>query len=286
MKIGFRAWFLLIPAMVLLVFTGLVPFFYALYIALNRYILVSATAPMKYIGLNNFRTLVNDIEFTSSFLRGVAFSAACVLVQLWLGLGVAFILFRGFKGISLFRVILCLPLAIPPIAIGSMWKLMMNPGIGPVPYLLRKVGILYDYTGNAFQAFVTTILMDTWHWTPFVALVLLAGLSAIPRETIESAEVDGASPWQMLRYVYLPLIKHECLLVILLRFMDAFRIFDEVWMLTTGGPGSATRYLSISLYTLILKGWDMGYGAAISLVFLYVIIVLSWILFKVITVKR
>ena len=188
---------------------------------------------------------------------------------------------RKFKGNIAFRVILTLPLAVAPIAVGSMWRIMMFPGLGPIPYYLKHfLGLNWDMTTSSSTAFATTVMMDTWHWLPLAALILLSGLASIPQAMLESAAIDGVNILQKLRFIYLPLIRFEILFVVLLRGMDAFRIFDEVWMLTGGGPGNTTRFLSVSLYTLILRGWDMGYGAAISLVYLYVIIVMCWILFQ------
>jgi multiple sugar transport system permease protein len=198
------------------------------------------------------------------------------------GIIVALIIHRRFRGESIFKVILTLPLAIPPVAIGSMWKLLVYPAIGPLPYYLSKIGISWDITKSATNSFATTVIMDTWHWLPFSVLIILAGLTGIPKEILESAAVDGASGLRRLWYIIFPSIKFELMLVVLFRGMDAFRIFDEIWMLTGGGPGNTTRYLSVSLYMLVLKGWDIGLGSAFSALFLYIIIVLSWILYKII----
>lgn len=181
------------------------------------------------------------------------------------------------------RTILCIPLAAPPIVIGTMWKLMLNPDVGPLPYLLRRLGIEFNIGQNSTHAFLATILMDMWHWTPLVALILLSGLVSIPPELYEAAEVDGAATIHKLRYVTIPLIKQEFLIATLIRFMDSLRIFDEVWMLTAGGPGGATQYLGIYIYRLVLSQWDLGYGSAISIVSLYMVIVTSMILFRVIS---
>jgi multiple sugar transport system permease protein len=227
--------------------------------------------------------LVNDSAFLGSLTLGTLFAFTGVVIQLLIGLATAFIIHRRFRGVGVFKVILTLPLAIAPVAVGSMWRLMMYPGIGPIPYYMeRLLGIDWDITASSDIAFATTIIMDTWHWLPFVALILLAGIEKVPLDILESAEVDGVSNWQKLMHIFLPLIKYEVALVVLLRAMDAFRIFDEIWMLTGGGPGSATRYLSVLLYTLILRGWDIGYGATVSIIFLYIIIVVSWILYQII----
>jgi multiple sugar transport system permease protein len=276
----FRPWYLLIPAVSLLAFIDLAPFFYGMYLSFLRWVFVSPTPP-AYIGFDNYGSLVNDSEFLNAFVRGVTFAAVGISCQLLLGLGTAFIMLRKFRGNVAFKVILTLPLAVAPIAVGSMWRIMMFPGIGPIPYYLKEfLGITWDMSRSSAAGFATVVMMDTWHWLPLAALILLSGIASIPQPLLESASIDGATILQKLRFIYLPLIKFEVLFVVLLRGMDAFRIFDEIWMLTGGGPGDTTRFLSISLYTLILRGWDIGYGAAISMVYLYVIIVMCWILYQ------
>jgi multiple sugar transport system permease protein len=277
-----RAWYLLLPAVLLLAFVDLAPFFYELYLSFTRWIF-TVPQPPTYNALENYKFLVNDSAFLGSLTLGTLFAFTGVVIQLLIGLATAFIIHRRFRGVGVFKVILTLPLAIAPVAVGSMWRLMMYPGIGPIPYYMeRLLGIDWDITASSDIAFATTIIMDTWHWLPFVALILLAGIEKVPLDILESAEVDGVSNWQKLMHIFLPLIKYEVALVVLLRAMDAFRIFDEIWMLTGGGPGSATRYLSVLLYTLILRGWDIGYGATVSIIFLYIIIVVSWILYQII----
>jgi multiple sugar transport system permease protein len=278
----FRPFLLVLPAIILLLFTGLLPFFYAIFYAFSNFILTSKKG-IEFVGLQNFQKFVDDPEFITSLSRGVCFSSLSVLIELSLGIGIAFMLSREFKGRNFFKILLCLPLSIPPIIVGAIWRLMVYPGIGPLPYILGLLGLKYDITTDGLQALVTVVLVNVWHWIPFDALIILAGLSGIQREVIESSAVDGATTLQQLRHILMPLIKYELLLVMLIRFMDSLKIFDEVWMMTGGGPGSATRFLSISLYTLILKGWDVGYGAAISLIFLYLMEVLTWILYKVIS---
>jgi multiple sugar transport system permease protein len=276
----FRPWYLLVPAVSLLAFIDLAPFFYGIYLSFLRWIMTSPTPPI-YVRFDNYGFLVNDSEFLGAFVRGITFAAVSIACQLVLGLGTAFIMLRKFRGNIVFKVILTLPLAVAPIAVGSMWRIMMFPGLGPIPYYLKEFfGIKWDMAGNSTAAFATVVMMDTWHWLPLAALILLSGIASIPQPLLESASIDGVSVLQKLRFIYLPLIKFEVLFVVLLRGMDAFRIFDEIWMLTGGGPGDTTRFLSVSLYTLILRGWDIGYGAAISLVYLYVIIVMCWVLYQ------
>ncbi|MEM2122939.1 MAG: sugar ABC transporter permease, partial [Candidatus Bathyarchaeia archaeon] len=236
----------------------------------------------EYIALGNFRTLVFDYDTLTSLRKGLVFSIICLAIQIPLGLAIALLLNRDFKGKSIFRTLLALPLAIAPIAIGCIWLLMTHPEFGVLPYFAKLFNFNYNIGTSSPQAFATTILMDTWHWTPFVAFVLAASIAALPREPFESATVEGASGWQQFRYLMFPMLRAPLLLVILIRFMDAFRIFDEVWMLTSGGPGQATYYVSIHLVRVVLATWEMGFGSALSLFLLYVTIIISWAILKIV----
>jgi len=285
MRKNLTPWLLILGAFTILLFNDIIPTLYAFYLSLFVYNMVSG-APPKFAYLNNYVNLLRDPDINASFLRGFTFSILTTILAIILGLGIAFLMAKDFRGNRLFRVVVCLPLAIPYITIGSMWKLMCSPNIGVIPYFLRTLGIVYDISSSGLQAFITTLVIDVWHWTPLVALVLLAALASIPQSILEAAEVDGATRLQKLKHIYLPMMSFDILFVILIRFMDSLKIFDEVWMLTGGGPGASTRYVSIALYSIVLKRWDMGYGAAISMVFAYVIIFLSWIMNKTLQVRR
>ena len=285
MRKSLTPWLLILGAFAILFFDDIFPTLYAFYISLFSHSMVS-NVPPRSIYLTNYVNLLRDPDINSSFLRGFSFSILTTVLSLILGLGIAFLMAKDFRGNKLFRVIVCLPLAIPYITVGSVWKLMCNPNIGVIPYFLRTLGIVYDISSDGFQAFITTVIIDLWHWTPLVALVLLAALTSISKSILEAAEIDGATKLQKLKYIYLPLISSDILFVILIRLMDSLKIFDEVWMLTGGGPGTSTRYISIALYSIVLKRWDMGYGAAISMVYAYIIIFLSWIMNKILQVRR
>ena len=173
-----------------------------------------------------------------------------------------------------------LPLMVAPIAVGAIWRLLNIPGFGPVPYYLDQwFGFEYQMGAVRSHAFITTVLMDIWHWTPFVTLTLLAGLSAMPREPLEQAMVDGANRWQVFRHLTIPMMMPVLLTTLFIRIMDALRVVDEVFMLTGGGPGTATRYIGIHIYRIIFPKTEYGYGSAMSLLTLYFTIVLCWLLF-------
>ena len=280
LKPKFKPWMLLIPLLLLLGPTSLIPFVYAIYMSLYRYV-VTSPAPVVFIGLGNYVKLFYDDMFINALWRGLIFAISCITLEVALGFGLALLLWDiPSKLGSFLRVMLCIPLAAPPIVIGTMWKLMLNPDVGPVPYFLRHLNIDFNIGESELDAFLATLFMDAWHWTPLVTFILLAGLLAIPKGLLEVAEVSGATFMQKLRHVIVPLISQQFLIASLIRFMDALRIFDEVWMLTCGGPGISTQYLCIYIYRLVLTQWDLGYGSALSIVTLYIIIGFSMLLFN------
>lgn len=280
------AWALLAPTLIILAFVGLLPFFYVLYVSFFDWNIFSKTGVMSWAGAENFRRLVFDADFLAALKRGIGFTTIAVSIEMVLGLTLAQLLMIRFKGRSIFRALHALPLTVAPIAVGATWRLMTIPGMGPVSYFLQQLGIDYNIGRSASQAFFTTVLMDIWHWTPFVTLTFLAGLSALPKAPFESAMVDGASRWQIFRHISLPMLRPVILTALFLRIMDALRIVDEVWMLTGGGPGTSTRYVGIHVWRIVFPKTDYGYGSAMSVLLLYFTIVLCWLLITAITQSR
>ena len=235
------------------------------------------------MGLGNFKNLVVDPRFLRSLYKSLLFVAVTCGIQLPLGLSIALLLNQKFAGKGFFRTILVLPLSMAPVAIGSMWILITRPHIGPISYWLSTIGFTYDISENALQAFFTTVAMDVWHWTPFVTLTFLAGLTSIPRQLEEAARVDGAGRWQILRHIIFPLLTPVLATTLFIRIMDALRIYDEVWTLTAGGPGTATRYVNIYLVRTTLAQNDYGYGATMSVFLLFLTVAMCNVLLKLIS---
>jgi multiple sugar transport system permease protein len=251
-----------------------------LYVGLFDWNPFSNQLGMQWAAVNNYRRLVFDGAFLDSLWRTGLFAFVSVSIELSLGFLLAQTLVKNFPGRTIFRTLYVLPLVMAPIAVGATWRLLTIPGFGPVPYFLDKwFGIDYRLGTFADQAFLTVILMDVWHWTPFVTLTLLAGLTAMPKEPLEQAQVDGANRWQVFRYLTIPMMMPVLLTVIFIRLMDALRVVDEVFMLTSGGPGTATQFIGIHIYRVVVPKTDYGYGSAMSLLVLYFTIVLCWLLF-------
>lgn len=280
MRSNRMGWTLLSPTLIILALVGFLPFFYVLFVSLFDWNPFSNQLGMQWAGVNNFRRLVFDGAFLDSLWRTGLFAFTSVAIELSLGFLLAQTLVKSFPGRTIFRTIYVLPLVMAPIAVGATWRLLTIPGFGPIPYFLDK-WFDFDYRLGTFadQAFITVILMDVWHWTPFVTLTLLAGLTAMPKEPLEQAQVDGANRWQVFRYLTIPMMMPVLLTVIFIRLMDALRIVDEVFMLTSGGPGTATQFIGIHIYRVVVPKTDYGYGSAMSLLVLYFTIVLCWLLF-------
>ncbi len=280
MRSSTTGWLLLFPTLLILFVMGVLPFLYVLVLGFFDWNVFAADPSVRFAGVENYRRLVFDGPFLASIWLTLKFAFFVVVSELILGYLLAQLLMRDFPGKGLFRTIHTLPLVVAPIAVGATWRLLTVPGLGPIPYYLdRWFGIDYRLGSFPDQAFLTTVIMDIWHWTPLVTLTMLAGLAALPREPLEQAQVDGANKFQVFWHVTLPLMKPVILTTVFIRLMDALRTVDEVWMLTGGGPAAATRYIGLYIWRIVFPKTDYGYGAAMSLLTLYLTIVLCWLLY-------
>ena len=189
---------------------------------------------------------------------------------------------KGFWA-SLVLVLMSLPLLIPYNVVGTFWQIYGRVDIGLLRYTLDKLGISYNYSQDAVHAWLTVIVMDVWHWTSLVALLSYAGLQSIPDAFYQAAKIDQASRWKVFRYIELPKMQGVLMIAILLRFMDSFMIYTEPFVVTGGGPGNATTFLSIDLVKMALGQFDLGPAAAFSLMYFLVILLISWVFFTVMT---
>ena len=280
-------WLLLFPTLLILLVMGVVPFLYVLVLGFFDWNVFAADPTLRFAGVENYRRLVFDGPFLASIWLTLKFAFFVVVSELILGYFLAQLLMRDFPGKGLFRTIHTLPLVVAPIAVGATWRLLTVPGLGPIPYYLdRWFGIDYRLGSFPDQAFLTTVIMDIWHWTPLVTLTMLAGLAALPKEPLEQAQIDGANRFQVFWHVTLPLMKPVILTTVFIRLMDALRTVDEVWMLTGGGPAAATRYIGLYIWRIVFPKTDYGYGAAMSLLTLYLTIVLCWLLYVALVQQR
>ncbi len=280
MRNSTTGWLLLFPTIAILVVTGLLPFFYVLGLSFFDWNLFAADPTPRFAGGENFRRLVHDTEFLRSLFLTLQFTLYVLISQVVLGFFLARMMLRDFPFKKIFRTIHTLPLMIAPIAVGATWRLMTVPGLGPIPFYLDAwFGFDYRLSLYGYQAFLTAVLMDIWHWTPFVTLTMLAGLSNLPQDPVEQARIDGAGEFRIFWDIVLPAMKPVLLTTIFIRIMDSLRIVDEVWMLTQGGPGAETRFIGLHIWKIVFPKTDYGYGSAMSLLTLYLTIVICWLLY-------
>ncbi|TYC63451.1 sugar ABC transporter permease [Rhodobacterales bacterium] len=284
MRNSTTGWLLLAPTLFILFITGFVPFLYVLVVSFFDWNTFAQNPEPQFAGVNNFRRLVFDEAFLKSVGLTLKFTFFVLVSQLVIGFALAKLMMRNFPLKGLFRTVHTLPLMIAPIAVGATWRLMTVPGLGPIPHFMGKwFDISYVLSRFPDQAFATVVIMDIWHWTPLVTLTLLAGLSNVPEEPLEQARIDGAREWRIFWDITLPFLKPVLLTTIFIRLMDALRTVDEVWMLTGGGPGAATRFIGLYIWKIVFPKTDYGYGSAMSVLTLYMTIVLCWLLYVAMT---
>jgi len=275
-KERYMPWIMVSPSLIIVFALTLFPLFYSIYLSTRSYDL-TALWKDAFIGFENYSHALNeDAYLAEALLATFKFAAGSLLVQIPLGLAIALLLNREFRGRRLVRTIITLPLVAAPIAIGLVWKYMYDMKFGIIPYFFQIVfGSSPHWLAESTMALVSIIIYDSWQWAPFVALILVAGLQGLPQEPFESATIYGASAVQRFRYLTLPMIRPLLVIVALLRLIDLLKLWDPVWALTRGGPGIATQVVSWYLYRMGFLYLWVGYTASIALMFLYLVIILS-----------
>jgi multiple sugar transport system permease protein len=275
---------LVLPATILVVIFLVGPFYYMVYTALTDLSFADASRKGAFVGFDNFRRLMRaDPLFWNSFLLTLKFVVIAVTIEFLLGFALAFLIFRYVARQRLLTTLLLIPMMLAPVAVGLIWRLLLQGDFGMVTYYLRAVGLLAQNAAVLSQpalVFPTIVAIDIWQWTPFVTLVMLAGLMSLPRAPFEAAMMDGAGPLRIFLDVMLPLLKPVIALVLLLRGIDAFKEFDKVFIMTGGGPGTLTELVSIYAYRVNFRNWDLGYGAAVAFMVYLVVLILCSIFYK------
>ena len=266
---------MLAPALTILAALTLFPTLYMFMASVQR-VSADPAVPRVFVGLDNFLRMTTDSQFHVGLLNTVIFTACAVTVEFLLGLGLALLFDRFIRHFNFLKTVLMIPMMLPPIAVAITWKLIYQPQFGVLNELMYRLGLpLRAWAGDVHLAMFTIILADIWEWTPFVFLLMLAGLASLPVEPYEAAEIDGASAWQQFWDLTLPFLKPVIAIALLLRVMDAMRLFDLVFILTGGGPANATIVLSLYIFQVAFRFVDIGYAAAMSLFVLAVTTVLS-----------
>jgi multiple sugar transport system permease protein len=283
----YTGYLLLTPTLALLVFLSIIPFVYALILSLRHLNLKIPRVSGQFAGLENYRHLMReDAEFWHSLGITVLFVVLVVGIEFLLGFALALLLNREFKGKRILVSLAVVPMMIAPVAVGLMWRVALNYELGIVTYLIKSIGIPLKEAllGTSATALPTLMAIDIWQWTPFIFLIMLAGLHGLPKEPYEAAQVDGASRWQIFRLVTLPLLKPLIIIALLLRVIDAFKTFDQVYILTGGGPGNATDLVCMFAYRINFNIWNLGYGASVVIV-IFILILIVTALFYTFTQK-
>jgi multiple sugar transport system permease protein len=275
---------LVAPALAVLLALSIYPLLYSVTISLQQ-----ETAAGAVWTLRHFQRLASDSFFRAAMAHTFIYAVVALTGEFLLGLGLALLLNEQIRGRGLFRASLLVPMMLPTVVVGVVWRLLLNPNFGAINGTLKQAGINTDgltWTASPRLALLAVIAVDVWQWTPFVFLILLAGLQAIPQEPYEAALIDGSSRWQTFRHVTLPLLKPAILIVLLLRTMDLLRVFDQIFILTEGGPGFATETISLYIYRAAFRFSDFGYAAAMSFVLLAVTNVVSLVYMKLLQDER
>jgi multiple sugar transport system permease protein len=232
--------------------------------------------PWEFVGADNFLKLLTDPQFHIGLLNTIVFTVCAVTIEFLLGLGLALLLDKYIRRLNFIKTLLMIPMMLPPIAVAITWKLIYEPQFGVLNEFMFRLGLpLQAWAGDVNLAMFSVILADVWQWTPFIFLLMLAGLASLPQEPYEAAAIDGASAWRQFWDLTVPFLKPVIAIALLLRVMDALRLFDLVFILTGGGPADRTKVLSLYIYQVAYRFADPGYAAAISLFVLFSTVALS-----------
>jgi multiple sugar transport system permease protein len=281
-SLGENVWLMLLPALLILALITLPPFFYAIYLSLHDIDITKPYLGRNFVGLDNFVKIFSDKRAVGSFLNTGILIGSMVAIEFLLGLVLALVIDSFFKKSTWLITLIILPMTFPRVVVGLVWRVMLNPIVGVVNYLLQPFGGgSVDWLARPGLALFSIILVDVWQWTPFMVLMLLAGLQSLPKAPFDAARVDGAGDFHIFRFITLPLLQPIIVVAVIFRIIDAMRTFDIVYILTRGGPGTSTETVDIFAYYMgISEAGRISYAASVSLIVLYVTIILITIFLR------
>ncbi len=272
-----RAWLGVLPVLLIVAFSAVIPLMTVVNYSIQDILDFNSRF---YVGLDWYRETLQDPRFIDAFGRQVLFSLSVLAIEIPLGILVARGLPKSGAWTSVLLILLAVPLLIPWNVVGTIWQIYARSDIGLLGVGLNELGLAFNYTSNPTHAWLTLIAMDVWHWTSLVALLSFAGLTSVPPAYYQAAELDGASKWQVFRYVEMPRLGGVLVIAVLLRLMDSFMIYTEPFVLTGGGPGNATTFLSQYLATMAVGQFDLGPAAAFSVIYFLFILLFCWIFYN------
>jgi glycerol transport system permease protein len=275
-----KAWFMILPVLILVAFSAVIPLMTVVNYSVQD---TFGNNQFFWAGTEWFKEMLRSERFHSALWRNLLFSFIILALEIPLGILIALTMPRRGWGVPVCLVLMALPLLIPWNVVGTIWQVFGRVDIGLLGHTLDLLGINYNYTQDPLAAWVTIIVMDVWHWTSLVVLLCYAGLVSIPEAYYQAARIDGASRWSVFRFIQLPKLHRVLLIAVLLRFMDSFMIYTEPFVITGGGPGNSTTFLSIDLVKMAIGQFDLGPAAAMSLIYFLIILLLSWIFYTVMT---
>ena len=272
-----KAWFFVSPVFVLVAFNAAIPLMTVINYSFQE---TFGDNVFFWEGTRWFKQILQSDRFHGALGRQFLFTFIILIIQVPLGIAIALSMPKKGMGVSVCLVLMSMPLLIPWNVVGAMWNIFALPEIGFLGHSINALGIDYNYTQQPLAAWFTTILMDVWHWTSLVVLLSYAGLCAIPDAYYQAAKIDGASRWSIFRHIELPKMNKVLTIAILLRFMDSFMIYTEPFVLTGGGPGNTTAFLSIDLVKMALGQFDLGPAAAMSLIYFFIVLLICWVFYN------
>jgi glycerol transport system permease protein len=273
---------LLTPVVVVMTACGLIPLAFVFFYAVHD---TFAGNSFLFVGSQWFQQVVTSRDFQWALLRSLGFSISALLIEIPLGLYIALRLPREGRLASVLIVLMAIPLLTPSLVVGYLWKVLSLPETGLLTNILETVGLALNMNSKV-TTWIVLLLMDVWHWTSFVVLLMYAGLKAIPEDYYRAARIDGASPFKIFRYVQLPKLKLVLSIAILLRFMDSFVIHTEAYVVTRGGPGVSTTFLSHELVQTATIQFDLGEGSAMAVIYFVIVLIVSLVLFRQLTAAQ
>ncbi|ANP91756.1 MULTISPECIES: sugar ABC transporter permease [Rhizobium] len=275
-----KAWFLVLPVLLLVAFSAVIPLMTVVNYSVQD---TFGNNEFFWAGTDWFVQTLHSDRFWESLQRNLLFSFIILALEIPLGIFIALNMPKSGPGVPVCLVLMALPLLIPWNVVGTIWQVFGRVDIGLLGHTLEAIGLDYNYVRDPIDAWVTVIVMDVWHWTSLVVLLCYAGLVSIPDAYYQAAKIDGASRWSVFRYIQLPKMKRVLLIAVLLRFMDSFMIYTEPFVVTGGGPGNSTTFLSIDLVKTAVGQFDLGPAAAMSIIYFLIILLLSWVFYTVMT---
>ena len=275
-----KAWFLVLPVLVLVAFSAVIPLMTVVNYSVQD---TFGNNVFFWAGTEWFEELLSSSRFWEAMVRNLIFSFIILAIEVPLGIFIALNMPKKGWGVPVCLVLMALPLLIPWNVVGTIWQVFGRIDIGLLGYTLSALGFDYNYVNDPTDAWATVILMDVWHWTSLVVLLCYAGLVSIPDAYYQAAKIDGASRWAIFRYIQLPKMNRVLLIAVLLRFMDSFMIYTEPFVVTGGGPGNSTTFLSIDLVKIAIGQFDLGPAAAMSIIYFLIVLLLSWVFYTVMT---